>query len=297
MCKSYSNTSDIFKELGINKKTLSITQKKILDSKGYLIISSEKYMMKNLDKLNNIANKLISSEGDKGGWEGKEEYYKKGNNFENGTNRLGNLIEKHKCFRDLILIPEILASAYEVIKDDIKVAGFNLRNPLKGSGNQKLHIDWKPRIVNTDPFYGVVCFMYLDDANSNNGSLRVIPGSHKKLGWPDEHINISVKHKDEIRLNVKAGTIVIANLNLWHAGSDNINGKPRKMAMLNIKRRDQPQLLNYKKYLSKKIKQSLNSKQKYLLAIRENDANQKENSVGVGKFYREKYKESWKTRR
>ena len=57
--------------------------------------------------------------------------YKRGKKFEDGTNRLGNLIEKHKCFRDLILIPEILSAAYEVIKSDIKVAGFNLRNPLK----------------------------------------------------------------------------------------------------------------------------------------------------------------------
>jgi len=297
MYKSYTDTLELFKKLNINKKTLSIAQKKFLDSKGYLVISSEEYMMKNLDKLNKIANKLICTEGDKGGWEGKEEHYKKGKNFEDGTNRLGNLIEKHKCFRDLILIPEILASAYEVIREDIKIAGFNLRNPLKGSGNQKLHIDWKPRIVRTEPFYGVVCFIYLNDSNSKNGSIRVIPGSHKKLGWPDEHIDIGAKHKDEIRLNIKAGTIVIANLNLWHAGADNTNGKPRKMAMLNIKRRDQPQLLNYKKYLSKKTKKLLNSKQKYLLAVRENDTDQEENSVGVGKFYRERYKKNWKTRR
>ncbi len=297
MFKSYSDTLELFDDLQISKKTLSNSQKKFLDENGYLIIPSERYMKKNLDRINSIVNKLILLEGEKGGWEGKEEHYKRGKKFEDGTNRLGNLIEKHKCFRDLILIPEILSAAYEVIKSDIKVAGFNLRNPLKGSGSQKLHIDWKPRLFDADPFYGIVCFIYLDDANQENGSLRLIPGSHKKLGWPDEHIDINLRHKDEIRLNVKAGTIVIANLNLWHAGGDNINGKPRKMAMLNIKRRDQPQLLNYKKYLTKNTKKLLNAKQSYLLAVRTNDFNQEENSVGVGKFYREKYKDNWKTKR
>ena len=89
-----------------------------------------------------------------------------------------------------------------------------------------------------------------------------------------------------IRINVKAGTMVIANLNLWHGGSKNISGKPRKMIMINIKRRNLPQLINYKKYLNKNTKKSLNNSQKYLLAVRKNDKLQKANSVGVGKYYK-----------
>ena len=67
---------------------------------------------------------MIDREKDKGGWEGKERHYKKGKNFENGANRLGNLINKNKNFSDLILLPEILCSAKEVIQDDIKVGGW-----------------------------------------------------------------------------------------------------------------------------------------------------------------------------
>ena len=54
-----------------------------------------------------VAKKLIKREGLRGGWEGKEKYYKKGKHFEKGTNRLGNLINKHPVFGDLITIPEI----------------------------------------------------------------------------------------------------------------------------------------------------------------------------------------------
>ena len=66
--------------------------------------------------------------------------------------------------------------------------------------------------------------------------------------------NLDKPHKDEIRMVVPAGTIIIANLNLWHGGGNNITGKHRKMIMITIKRRDQLQLLNYKKYLSEKTK-------------------------------------------
>ena len=97
------------------------------------------------------------------------------------------------------------------------------------------------------------------------------------------------KHKNEKMINVKAGTIVVANLNLWHGGSNNISGKDRKMIMINIKNRKLPQLINYKKYLSKKVKNTLNDYQKYLLAVRNNDPTQKEDSIGVGKFYKDNF--------
>ena len=84
---------------------------------------------------------------------------------------------------------------------------------------------------------------------------------------------------------VPAGTIIVANLNLWHGGGNNITGKPRKMIMINIKRRDQLQLLNYKKFLTNKTKKGLNEVEKYLLAVRKIDKTQKSDSIGVGKYY------------
>lgn len=283
------NTKDLFQKLKISKNILSQQQKKFLNKKGFLLLHSIPFMKKNLKKLQSITNKIIENEGDRGGWEGKEKFYKKGKLFEKGTNRLGNLIEKHKIFRKMILIPEVLAASHEVIKSDIKIAGFNLRNPLKGKGRQKIHIDWKPRKKNSELFSGIVCFVFLNNANLKNGALRVIPGSHKKLGWPVKHINVEKKNKKERRLIVSAGTIIVANLNLWHAGAVNISGKQRKMIMINIKNRDIPQLLNYKKYLTKKTKDSLNNAQKYLLAVRSTDISQRENSVGVGKYMRKDF--------
>ena len=60
------------------------------------------------------------------------------------------------------------------------------------------------------------------------------------------------------------------------------------MIMLNIKNRNLPQLLNYKKYLSSKTKK-LNSVEKYLLAVRKKDKTQKSKSIGVGLYYKKDY--------
>ena len=283
------STASILDKYNNYKFTLSKKQKNDLKYKGYLVLKPTKFIKKNLGKLRKEIDKLLIKEGETGGWEGKEKFYKKGKFFEPGTNRLGNLIEKNKIFAGLIDMPEILTCAKEVINDDLKVCGLNYREPILGQGEQKIHMDWKPRKSIKENYAGIVSMIYLDKSTKKNGSTRIIPGSHKKLGWPSDHINIFKKNKKEIRPNVEAGGTIVLNLNLWHAGSTNFSGKKRRMIMLNIKRRNLPQLLNYKKYLSDKTKKKLNEIQKYLLAVRNCDKTQKENSIGVGKYYKKDF--------
>ena len=104
-----------------------------------------------------------------------------------------------------------------------------------------------------------MCAIFLDDSTSKNGSTRIIPKSHKKLGYPDEYINPEQSQKNEIRANLKAGSMLILNINTWHAGSKNLDGKSRKSIFIQIKRRDEGQLLNYKKYLKKSTLKELSS--------------------------------------
>ena len=109
------------------------------------------------------------------------------------------------------------------------------------------------------------------------------------MGWPDDHINIEKKQPNEIRVEVDAGTIVIANLNLWHAGAKNVNGKMRRVIMMNIKNRKYDQLLNYKKYLGLKFIEKLNEDEKYLLAVRKKDKDQVVESGGSANQLRREY--------
>ena len=260
-----------------------------LDNNGYIVVENSEYMENNLRKLQEVSAELLKSEGDKGGWEGKEKYFKPGKKFESGAQRLGGLVNKDKSFLGLISIPEILLASHHVIQNEIKICGMNLRNPNKGMGEQCLHIDGFPRNTEQEEFAGIVAFIYLDNATLSNGAMRIVPKSHKKLGWPDDHVDISKLHSAEKRLEVKAGTIVVANLNIWHAGAKNETGASRRVIMLNIKNRKYDQLLNYKRYLSKEFVNGLNEDQKYLLSVRNSDMEQKLDSGGSANQLRREY--------
>ena len=276
----------------IAKSRLNPKDLKNLDKNGFIIIEQSNYMKKNLSKLRKKSKLLIKLEKDKGGWEGKEKYFKKGKKFESGADRLGSLVSKGSEFLGLIRIPEILDAAHHVTNDEIKICGLNLRNPTKNLGKQSVHIDGFPRNKRKDKYAGIVAFIYLDDTKLENGAMRIVPGSHKKLGWPDDHIDIHKKLKNEQRLILKAGSIVIANLNIWHAGATNYSGDLRRVIMLNIKNRNYDQLLNYKKYLTKEFKKKLSIRDKYLLAVRKEDPDQFLDSGGSANQKRREYFES-----
>ena len=83
-----------------------------------------KSLKSKIKQLNTISQKLIDREKDKGGWEGKERHYKKGKNFENGANRLGNLINKNKNFSDLILLQKFFVQQKRSFKMILKLEGW-----------------------------------------------------------------------------------------------------------------------------------------------------------------------------
>lgn len=284
-----NSTEELIKKFNLNSKAVKKKELNFLNKNGYLIIKRNRYLLNNLKLFRTELDKLINKEGIKGGWEGKKIFYRKGKLFEPGSQRLGNLIEKNIIFSNLIMIPEIIMCAKEVIKDDIKVCGLNFREPKKGSGYQKIHIDWKPRKEKSKKFAGIVAMIFFDSANSRNGVTRLIPKTHLKKDWPEKYIDVNLKNKKEISPKINSADILILNLNLWHAGSNNLSGKRRRMVMLNIKRRTLPQLLNYQKFLSSSTKKKLNNAQKYLLAIRNNDKIQKFDSIGVGKYYKKDF--------
>ena len=268
-----SQTKKVLKKLNIKLSDFK-KNKEELKIKGYTIIRKNKYLKKNLKQINKIIDNLILSEGKKAGWEGYEDLYKKNKHFEKGAFRLGGLVYKHEILRKLILIPEVLALAYDTIKDEIKICSLNFRSPKKNCKDQSIHIDGFPRRNKNDGFNGIIAMFYLNDSCINSGPLRIIPYSHKKIGWPDNYLDVSKRHKKEINLFAKAGDIVIMNLNLWHAGSKNISGKKRGTIFMNIKNRKSLQLLNYKKYIPTEIINKLTKEEKYLLAVRDIDKDQ-----------------------
>ena len=76
----------------------------------------------------------------------------------------------------------------------------------------------------------IVAFIFLDDADKNNGCMRIVPKTHKKTGWIEENLKDKSFHKDEIFLDAQKSSIILMDANLWHSGTTNSNGNRRRVA-------------------------------------------------------------------
>ncbi|MDC1035685.1 phytanoyl-CoA dioxygenase family protein [Alphaproteobacteria bacterium] len=242
-----------------------------LEKKGFAIINSDKaYWEKNgidFDYLINKSKDLCEKEAvDKV----KEKY-----DEPNVAQRVSNLANKDRVFIKISKIPDLLNAANYIIKKPFKISSIQIRNPLPFSDAQELHIDWRPRLFNYYSYNQFTAFVYLDDADEDNGSLHVYPGTHKLTGEPSEKY-IKENNLLPTKINVKKGNIVLINIYAWHYGGKNHNGKSRKTIFVNYRRRSEWQQLNQKKFLDDNVKLNMSENEKYLYAIRDKDMNQNE---------------------
>ena len=256
---------------------------------GYCQLPSSELILDNLQKFQTIIDDLIETESWRGGWEGKEEHMKYMKKFNNGANRLGNLFNKHELFLKLLGDFSTLKILHGIFNDDMKIGALDMREPLKGEGSQELHIDWLPKKDSDDLTQNVICFIFLDDTDKNNGSMRIVPKTHKKIGWIDDYQKDKSFHSKEINVDVKAGSIVLMDGNLWHSGTNNINGKRRRVLYMDIRRRSIPQLLNQRIYLNEKIQNLLSNNEKFLLGLSSQDEIFEDRVFGVGDYYRKNF--------
>ena len=256
---------------------------------GYCALPRSDLVCKNLDNYRKIVDSLIKKESWRGGWEGKEEYMKYQKKFQEGTYRLGNLFNKNKLFLKLLCEKNILKVAHGILGDNIKIGALDFREPMKGKGLQDLHIDWIPK-KNENEVQNIVCYIPLDHTDKNNGTLRIVPKTHNKLGWIDDHLKDKSSHPDEKLLSLKAGNILLMDANLWHGGTTNTNGNRRRVLYMDIRRRDTAQLLNQRIYLDEITQEKLDDVEKFLLGVGDNDTVFEDRVFTAGNVYRKQFK-------
>jgi len=257
---------------------------------GFCVIPKSDLVSENIDEYRKIVESLLKKESWRGGWEGKEEYMKYKKNLQKGANRLGNLFNKHELFLKLLSEKNILKVAYAILGDDIKIGALDFREPTKGMGLQDFHMDWIPKKTENEKTKNIIVGIFLDDADKSNGSIRIIPKTHKKTGWIQEHLKDMSSHQDEILMDVKKSSIVLFDGNLWHSGTTNTSGKRRRTLYLDIRRRDTPQLLNQRIYLDEITQKKLTDMEKFLLGVRDNDIVFEDRVFTAGNVYREEFK-------
>ena len=266
---------NVFKDLTVNENSLSQEHKSNLLNDGYTVIkiSEEEWLKKDidLDLISKVTDELISKEGWRGGWDHIKDSIIEGQHPEPGAQRLNNLLNKHPCYRNIITIPEVLCAAKLLIKNEFCISQLILRMPFPGKGDQPWHIDWIPRKKNTDPIRSVLASLLLDDFTKENGATRVIPGSHNYLKTPDQDGYTYQDHPRQKYIEAPRGSLLIYDINLWHRGSVNKNGKKRRHLNINYRDKNIWQQINFKKELSNELKMSMSEAELYLLKARSID--------------------------
>ena len=147
---------------------------------------------------------------------------------ESMTQRVFNLTARAEVFRQMIQLPEVVACMSYLLGDDYILCDMGARSAMPGLGAQALHRDGADFMPN--PPYDVhkilplhtQSMIALSDFTLENGATRYVPGSHLMDIHPDD-----IPPEDEKRLICPAGTILIYDARLYHAGGANTSDKIR----------------------------------------------------------------------
>ena len=144
-------------------------------------------------------------------------------------------------FRE-VLANEFAIQATHALLGDGMYNGFYSGNTAMPSENrQPVHADigqlW-PNQVHTHPPYGIIVNVPLVDASPENGSTEIWPGTHTDPSVTLQSGSIEAaeasldrwrKIAPPIQPTIKAGSILLRDVRLWHAGMPNRTATPRPM--------------------------------------------------------------------
>lgn len=138
-------------------------------------------------------------------------------------------IDKSVDYKKMVFdsITEVFESKYAEILDDYEpiIANYIRKKPFQGE--VPLHQNWS--FVDEKKFTSISIWCPLTNSNKDNGTLQVIPGSHKRFGrirGPKiaselDNIESLLIEKYLEPLEVKAGEIIILDDSIIHYSSEN----------------------------------------------------------------------------
>jgi ectoine hydroxylase-related dioxygenase (phytanoyl-CoA dioxygenase family) len=244
-----------------------------LEQHGFTIL--ENYMSAEfLDRMRARVDELFDAEGANAGSEFRRE---------ENARRLANLVDKGEVFREAIVKPEILELVSSVLGPRFKLSSLNVRSADPHSNSlQPLHVDMG--LVRDEKGYAVCNTVWmLDDFTTENGALRVVPGSHRSGQRPQDQLSDPNSiHPDEIVVTGSAGTVVVMNAHLWHGGTANRTARERRALHGFYCRYDIPQQQYQKRLLAPETQSNLAPELRRILAL-DDPINDEISAAGSGR--------------
>lgn len=228
-----------------------------LNELGYVLLPS--LMTADLlSRLRESVSRQFALEGNAAGQEFKTEL---------GAKRLANLVNKGPVFREIIVHSTVLPLVEHVL-GSVKLSSLNARTTEPyGDRPQPLHCDMGAIADERGPWVCNTVWM-LDNFTSDNGPLRVVPGSHRWGRLPQEVLSDPLAdHPQQKLITGPAGSVIVMNAHLWHGGMANRTPRPRTAVHAFYCRRDKPQQQYQKQLLDADLQVSLTPQLRELLAL------------------------------
>lgn len=205
---------EALRALNAGPSALTPDDKRALDDAGYVVFRSA------IDPA-----WLAALRADCDAWRPGED----GNGGQGGNLQINRLHADRSPALRAILWPKLLAAAFHILGRPFSPKLMGWRSPRRGLGQQALHTDWA---MQGDPsaFHVVTSLWILDDFTPDNGPTRVVPGSHKqRRPVPKHYADPATRHQGEVTIEAKAGSVLVFNGHLWHSGTRNQSGAPRRV--------------------------------------------------------------------
>ena len=237
---------------------LSDSGRQQLDDKGYIVLPAL-ISPSLLESLRSRIEELLTQEGAAAGSEFKQEV---------NARRLANLVNKGEVFQRVIETPQVLECMEHVLGRRFKLSSLNVRSADPYSDcSQPLHAD-SGAVADERGYWVCNSVWMLDDFTTENGAIRMVPGSQRWRRLPQDALADPVApHPEEELLTGEAGTVVVMNAHMWHGATANRTDRKRRAMHAFYTRWDKPQQQYQKRLLSPAVQASLTPGLRKLLAL------------------------------
>lgn len=203
------------------------------------------------------------------------QYYKSSNITSHGLNDkrseqvVYNMHNKNIQYFDLFDHPKVLPVINALLKmgsyknsEAVNLLNISARNPAPYADSQQLHLDSNLPGKGGYPLIVVALFM-LDDFTLDNGSTRIVPGSHKF----DHYAEDGATYEEEKIITGTQGSVLLFDGALWHGSSKKQDDSSRWAVILGYGRWFIKPSFDFSRNIPQSIFSQLSDERKRLLGL------------------------------